>query len=135
MEEKKRKTLRSVYNSACNNYLEAFAKKHGFDMSDCGWVADDPGGVATLGDYYTDMATIITDIDMNAAEEEWLKWYDYSAECHELNLPVCNFNSWLMGCPRHSKETIERLHTLRKEVQDAEIRLRQAIEEEKNKLR
>lgn len=123
-----------MYNTACNNYLEAFAEKHGFDMSDCGWIADDPGGVATLGDYFADMPTIIADIDMNANEEEWIRWSDYCLVCNELELPVCNFNSWLMGCPRHSKETIDRLRALRKNVTDAEKLLRQAIEEEKNRL-
>ena len=123
-----------MYNTACNNYLEAFAEKHGFDMSDCGWIADDPGGVATIGDYFADMSTITADIDMNAHEEEWIRWYDYCLVCNELELPVCNFNSWLMGCPRHSKETIDRLRALRKNVTDAEKLLRQAIEEEKNRL-
>ena len=134
MNQKKRDTLKSMYATACNNYLEAFAEKHGFDMSDCGWVGGDPGGVATLGDYYADMATITTDIDRDAPEAEFVLWYDYSTDCTELGLPECNFISWLMWCPRHSKETFERIRTLRKNVQDAKTRLKQTVEEEKNRL-
>ena len=134
MEEKKRKTLKSMYATACNNYLEAFAEKHGFDIADCDWTANEPGGIASIGDYFVDMATIITDIDRDAPVDEWIRWYDYSMDCADLGLPDCNFRSWLMGCPRHNEESYERLRTLRNNVQDAETLLHQAIEEEKNRL-
>ena len=135
MEEKKRKTLQSVYRAACDNYLHAFAKKHGFDTRDCSWVSDEPGGVASVGDYYIDMQTLKDDIDMDAPEEEFIKWYDYTSECAWLDLPDrCNFRSWVKGCPRYSEETFGRIRALRKNVESAQEMLRKAIEEEKNKF-
>lgn len=134
MDEKRRKTLQTMYRNACNNYLEAFAEKHGFGMEDCEWVCDDPGGIATVGDYYVGMQTLTDDIDLDAPEAEFLRWYDYDLSCTELGLPSCNFRSWLAGCPRHSDDTFSRLRTLRQEVDDARIRLETAIEEEKQKL-
>lgn len=135
MEEKKRKTLQSVYRSACNNYLEAFAEKHGFDMRDCEWVSDEPGGVASVGDYFIDMQTLKDDIDLDAPEEEFLKWYDYTNECAILSMPDrCNFRSWLKGCPRYSEETFVRIRQLRKDVEFAKDALMLAIEEEKGRL-
>ena len=134
MEGKKRKTLQTMYRNACNNYLEAFAKKHDFDVRDCDWVGNEPGGIATVGDYYVDMQTIIHDIDSDAPEEEFVKWYDYQMSCAEAELTSCNFQSWLRGCPRHPDETFERLSRLRKEVEDARQRLVLAVEEEKNRM-
>ena len=134
MEEKKRKTLQTMYRNACNNYLEAFAEKHDFDVRDCDWVGNEPGGIATVGDYYVDMQTIIHDIDSDAPEEEFVKWYDYQMSCAEAELTSCNFQSWLRGCPRHPDETFERLSRLRKEVEEARQRLVLAVEEEKNRM-
>ena len=134
MDEKKKKTLQSVYKTACDNYLEAFAEKHGFDPSDCEWVANQPGGVAMVGDYYVDMQTILTDIDKDAPEEAWLGWYDYQLEVQMLELPKqCNFRSWIHGCPRYSEETLARFRALHNEVERAKRRLMEAVEQEKKK--
>ena len=128
------KALQAAYADACNNYLAAFADKHGFDMHDCAWVADEPGEVALIGDYYADMATITTDINENAPEKEWLAWYDYSSECAELNLPdKCNFHSWIHGCPRYSEEKLEYLRSLKRKAEMTEkifqMAIRDAVEE------
>lgn len=134
MDEKKKKTLQTLYRTACNNYLEAFAEKHGFDMGYCDWVGDEPGGVASVGDYFVDMQAIRDDIDMDAPEEEFLKWYDYTLDCHDFNLQQCNFRSWVRGCPRHDVESLDRLRRLREEVNEAQRVLTLAIEEEKLKM-
>lgn len=134
MEEKRRKTMQQLYNTACNNYLEAFAEKHDFDMRDCGWVSDEPGGIATVGDYFVDMQTLKDDIDMDATEKEFLKWYDYTMSCSETELASCNFRSWLKGCPRYSDATFEKLRRLKSEVEEARQRLMLAIAEEMDNL-
>lgn len=112
--------LSSAYREACNNYLSAFADKHGFDMVDCTWVADEPGGVAIIGDYYAHMADIVTDIDKDAPVNAWLAWYDYALECGDLGMPnVCNYQSWLKGCPRYSKEKLEEISSLKRQAERA----------------
>lgn len=135
MEEQKRKDLKEAYRKACDAYLEAFAEKHGFCYEDCDWVGRDPGGCASVGDYFVDMQTIIADIELNAPEDEWIRWYDYSLECSELELPCsCNFESWLRGCPRYSQRTFDRIRSLRKNVENAKAFLEKAVEEEKQNL-
>lgn len=123
--------LRRDYTQACNAYLHAFADKHEMDREDCRWVAEEPGGIAEIGDYYVGMDVITTDIEMDAPEEEFLKWYDYSLRCDELGLPdKCNYSSWLRGCPRYSDEAFERIAALRKIVEESGERLKRAIREE-----
>ena len=135
MENEERKQLKEAYRKACDAYLMAFADKHGFVYEDCDWVGGDPGGCASAGDYFVDMQTIVADIDMDAPEDQWIQWYDYTLECLELGLPSkCNFESWLRGCPRYSERTFNRMRSLRKNVENAKALLEKAIEEEKQNL-
>ena len=135
MEASQRNELRQAYNDACNNYLKVWCEKHDLPMEDDPWVASEPGGVAMIGDYFVDMQTILTDIDMNAPEKEWWEWYDYSIETAEVGLPEkCNFKSWLMGCPRYSEEALARIAELRKSVNEAQAILEKAIKEEVDKF-
>lgn len=122
-------SLQSDYRQACDAYLAAFAEKHEFSKYDCAWVADQPGGIASIGDYFVNMQEIITDIDTDTPADKWLAYYDYSLECHDLGLTCCNYQSWLRGCPTHSPETLERLRKLQRDVSDAEATLRNAIKE------
>lgn len=105
-----------IYEEGCNLYLRLFCEKHGYDADsqDTWWVGNDVGGVAGIGDLYADMATIRADIDKDAPEEEFLKWYDYCTEAHCLGLSSPNYVSWLMGCPRQYDE-MERIRELKKE--------------------
>lgn len=107
------------YEIACNVYLEAFCNKHGYvfegvDM----WVGNDVGTVACCGDGYFDMATIRTDIDEEAPEDELLKWYDYNMDAADCGVPQPNFHAWIHGCPRSSKEFFERVRAMRKELEN-----------------
>ena len=129
MSEKKTVSeLQSLYKTACDKYLETFAKRHDFSIRECRWVADEPGGVAEVGDYMVDMQTIIDDVNMNADSFAFFAWYEYTMECHELGLPdVCNFRSWLRGCPRYSRERLEYLRELKQQVYMAECAFMDAV--------
>lgn len=81
------------FTKACNDYLHAFCDKHDFYYEDCWWVSDQPGTIAMVGDYFVSMDTILVDINNDAPEEEFLKWYDYSLTCDD---DYCmNFSTWL----------------------------------------
>lgn len=135
METQQKEELRKAYNKACDDYLKVWCEKHDLPIDYAEWVADEPGGVALVGDYYVDMQTILIDIDMNAPEHEWWNWYDYSAEISMVGLPdKCNFKSWLMGCPRYSDESIARIAELKKKVNEAQENLEKAIKEEENRF-
>lgn len=125
--------LKNDYENACNAYLKAFCEKHefyGLDNPETFWIGDQVGGIANCGDFTFDMATIVTDIDKDAPEEELLKWYDYTIEASEFNLPVPNLDHWLMGCPITPSKWFENMRAKRKEFEDL---LKQENERLKNR--
>lgn len=104
---------RDLYTRGCTQYLALFCKKHGYSTYDTEWVGGEPGDIAIIGDYYVGMRTIIDDLEMDAPEEEFIKWYDYCLEAHELDIASPNFRSWVKGCPRIPEERLQRLRDLR----------------------
>ena len=85
------------------------------------------GDITCVGDFFIDMRTIITDIEMDAPEEEFLKWYDYNLVADEFGFTTPNFESWLRGCPRVPQESFDKLEALKKDLEDA-------IKKEKERL-
>ena len=100
-------------------------------MSRMRWVGNDPGGIAEVGDLFVSMADMLTDIDRDAPEEEYIKYYDYCMRVGAIangELEIPNYDSWLRGCPRLDEEQIARLEELQRDIRDAELHLRVAIE-------
>lgn len=124
-----KETAREYFVKGCNEYLRLFCEKHDFDYEEAkeSWVANCVGDVTCVGDIFVGMQTIITDIEMDAPEEEFLKWYDYNLVAHEFGFTMPNFESWLRGCPRVSEETFKKLQGLKNDLDDA-------IKEEQTRL-
>lgn len=112
---------REYFVKGCNEYLRLFCEKHDFDYEEAkeSWVANCVGDVTCVGDIFVGMQTIITDIEMNAPEDEFIKWYDYNLVAHEFGFTTPNFESWLRGCPRVSDETFKKLQGLKNDLDDA----------------
>lgn len=115
-----KKELKQNFENACNAYLKAFCEKHGYDYEDAhdSWAAGDVGGVVICGDQFVSLATIRTDIDMDAPEEEFLKWYDYITELGFYNLPTMNYEHWLKGAPRIPQESIDNIKARKQELDE-----------------
>lgn len=111
---------RAMYNLGCIEYLRLFCEKHGFDYEDAkySWVGNEIGGITCVSDYFVDMGVIIADIEMNTTEHDFVEWYNYCLDANEFGLVVPNFKSWVLGCPRSSKETLEHLRKLRQDLND-----------------
>ena len=112
-------TLQENYKNACNAYLQAFCHRHGYDFEHASWVADRPGEIAAIRDnYFVDMQTIVDDINLDAPENEFLKWYDYCMGMRYLGAETTpNFRSWVNGCPRKSPEEIQSLKELKERIE------------------
>lgn len=112
---------REYFVKGCNEYLRLFCEKHDFDYEEAkeSWVANCVGDVTCVGDIFVGMQTIITDIEMDAPEEEFIKWYDYNLVAHEFGFTTPNFESWLRGCPRVSEDTFKKLQGLKNNLDDA----------------
>ena len=112
---------REYFVKGCNEYLRLFCEKHDFDYEEAkdSWVANCVGDVTCVGDIFVGMQTIITDIEMDAPEDEFIKWYDYNLVANEFGFTTPNFESWLRGCPRVSDETFNKLQALKNNLDDA----------------
>jgi hypothetical protein len=120
---------REYFVKGCNEYLRLFCEKHDFDYEEAkeSWVANCVGEVTCVGDIFVGMQTIITDIEMDALKDEFIKWYDYNLVAHEFGFNTPNFESWLRGCPRVSEDTFKKLQGLKNDLDDA-------VREEKERL-
>lgn len=109
--------LKENFDKACNAYLEAFCKKHGFSSSY--WVADRAGEIADCNECFTfSFDDIRTDIDTDAPTCEILDWSDYCAEADLIGLAALDYRHWLQGCPRANKQTIAKLKEMKQELLD-----------------
>lgn len=99
--------------------MKAFCEKHDFSIEDSFWVGDNVGGIAFVGDFNFCVATIRTDIDEDAPEEELMKHYDYSLNATEFNLGIPNFHAWIHGYPRASKEWFLKMRKMREDFENA----------------
>ena len=126
--------LMNSYEEACNNILQAFCEKHDFDFEDAreSWTIGRIGEVVFIADYYFDLSTLIDDLRMDAPEDKLLKWYDYSLECGHLGLTSPNYRNWLLGCPIHSREQLDKAHKLHQDVLDAKEILKKGLKEMKS---
>lgn len=124
-----KETAKEYFVKGCNEYLRLFCEKHDFDYEEAkeSWVANCVGDITCVGDIFVGMQTIITDIEMDAPEDEFLKWYGYNLVANEFGFTTPNFDHWLRGCPRVPQESFDKLETLKKDLEDA-------IKEEKERL-
>ena len=123
--------LREDYNKTCDAYLRAFCEKHDYDYDPAAWVANDPGGIAEIAEMFVAMADVITDIDRDAPEDEYVKYYDYSLRVGSIaggELTVPNYDNWLRGCPRMDEAQISRLEELQQNIRKSEMILKEEID-------
>ena len=112
---------KEYFEKGCNEYLRLFCEKHDFDYEEAkeSWVANCVGDVTCVGDIFVGMQTIITDIEMDAPKEEFIKWYDYNLVANEFGFTTPNFDHWLRGCPRVSDEAFKRLQEIKNDLDNA----------------
>lgn len=127
LEKISKEKVKQLYEDGCNAYLKLFCEKHEFDFEDAkdSWVGGDVGSITECGDYFVDMWTMIDDIELDAEEETFFKWYDYCLRANELGLDVPNFKSFVKGCPITSEETLTKLESIKNE-------LKTTVEQENN---
>lgn len=112
---------REYFVKGCNEYLRLFCEKHDFDYEEAkeSWVANCVGDVTCVGDIFVGMQTIITDIEMDAPKEEFIKWYGYNLVANEFGFTTPNFDHWLRGCPRVSDEAFKKLQGIKNDLDNA----------------
>ena len=131
-----REVLKKSYEDACNAYLEAFCEKHGFDYDEAAnsWVANVVGDCCLLGDYCVPFDEMKIDIDMDAPNEEYWNYYEYSLEAYDLGFNCPNYANWLRGCPRLSEEERKSLREAKNRVYEVQKEFERILKEENEKL-
>lgn len=95
---KKTAKLLTDYQTACNNIVEAFAKKQG--MEDWYWIADRVGQVVDFfGQYCFGMEEIIIDLETNQKKGVILNWHDETVDhcLGDENARTINYSSYCKG--------------------------------------
>lgn len=104
------------YKKACNDYLHAFCSKHDFQYEEDCWVADQPGTIALIGDYFVGMDSIITDIEEDTPEDEFIKWYDWTL----MDGNNMNYSTWLKrNEPKEGVDLSEKINEFKKYLEES----------------
>ena len=118
MTPNERLELRLAYEAAVTNYLSAFMKQYDLSCDPEPWVGNEVGTIAEVGDYFFGFDDIKRCVDEDVKWQDLIEWYDYTTEVSILGLTTINLKSWLMGAPRALKDEIERIKSLRNEIED-----------------
>lgn len=70
-----KKDLLKRYERICQEYVDEFCKKQGFDF--IGWTAGQIGGVANCSNYYFHFQSIRWDIDSDRPKGLIVEWYNH----------------------------------------------------------
>lgn len=122
------KKIRIDFERVVGSYEDALCELFQLNKDDGFWVGDDIGGVYCNGDMFCitfDEMRIV--IDNNISKKEFLEYEEYVSFCMEFNKVAPNLQSWIKGCPRHSKETIQKIHDLKRQFDIAVSNFNQEI--------
>ena len=116
--------LNNRYEEACNDILQAFSKTYDVQVDAQDWVAGQTGTVACVNEeFYINMDDILFMLNNDVEWNTFLAWWDYCLDCSMLGLNDINLQSWCKGAPRYSQESIDRLKSMRKDLDDEIARM------------
>ena len=111
--------LKNDLRQAIKAYTKALCQQWEWDSYYGYWAADDCTGVYCYGeDYYISLSDLVYIVDNSIELNTFSEWYDYTVFCSEYGLNTPNLRSWVMGCPRMSKEEQDKLAAMRKELNE-----------------
>ena len=115
-----KKKLKQNYETTCNAYLKEFCLKHDYYYDPMSWIGRGVGTIIEVSDLlFIGMEDIRTDIDTDAPEDEFVKWYDYSLRLNSLGCKgIPNYENWLRKCPIKSEEEILAIEAAQKRIDD-----------------
>lgn len=111
--------LKKNFEDAANGYVEALLAMYEFDAFYGYWIANKVGEVYAYGDrHFFNFDDIRYLVDNNVSLDVFEEWEEYCLDSFELNLSTPNLQSWVKGCPRASKEEIQRLKNIKKQFEE-----------------
>lgn len=110
------RNIRSEFERVANLYLQELCKLFGLDAYYGDWVGDEVGGLYCNGETFMisfDEMRVVVDNQMKLAD--YVEYMEYCQWANEFDIVAPNLMSWIKGCPRHSKETMQILRDLKHE--------------------
>ncbi len=95
-------TLQEKFKTICEEYIQAFFKKHGYYDEETDEyfpyeaVQDNPAGIINVGDLFIDFDDMRLDIDRDVPEHVYLEYYNYCLQRAAQNKEIVNYYSYLM---------------------------------------
>ena len=125
-----KRQLKEQWEKACNGFLVELLRMWELDSYYGSWIAEEVGGVFDygFGMFTINMDDIIYCVLGDITREQYIEWQEYCCDAAEFGFDTPNLRSWIMGCPRTSKETFDTLRKLKQDLQDA-------VEEEKKLIK
>lgn len=111
------KQIRTDYNNACENILQAFCEKYDMTYVKDAWVGGDVGTIAMVGELFIDLQDMLYCLTHNVDFGNFISWYDYNSEIMEYGLRQINLKSWCIGCPHADLSELRK----KKQALDEEI--------------
>lgn len=131
--------LKQTFDKLANDYVKCFIKNY-FTFSDGSqldgyWVADEPGGMLEVGDYYFNYDTIRFCVDYDVDYDTLIKWYDYCLRVGMLDqsLPTPNIKFWVKGCLIYDENELEKLEKIKTNIEAQKEELKECINNLKQK--
>lgn len=113
-------TIKNDFERVAQLYTKQFCKLFELDEDNGWWVADEIGGVYCNGDLFMiAFAEMKIVVDNQIQYDAYMEYVEYCEWANEFGQPAPNLHSWMMGCPRHSKESMQRLRDLKREFEFA----------------
>ena len=125
--------LKEQWERACNAYLLELANMWNWEVCYGYWLSNEVGSVYFYADSYViDMDDIRYCVENNVSVEDFSEYSDYNVDACKLGFDNINLRSWHNGCPRLTKEQIQHLYDLKKELNDETERLKEQLKNGKS---
>ena len=112
-----KREMRNQYECACNRYLAELLRMWGLDSYYGYWIGEQTGGVYDYdGGFTISMENIIYCVEEDVTMKQYTEWQDYVCDAIEFDMETPNLRSWMMGCPRTSRDSFERMRRLKAEL-------------------
>lgn len=112
--------LRKRFNKVVADYVATLLDMFDWEDTYDFWVGDDCSNLYIHADYYTlSLQDIIYIVDNNVSFDVFSDWYAYREWAYEFDVSAPNLSSWVKGCPHASKEGMERIINIKRELDEA----------------
>ena len=121
--------LKHNFELTAQGYIKMLCKMWHLEETYGYWVADEIGGVWCYGDTgiaitYEDLRVLV---DQEVPFDEFFDYNEYCSWAIEFGQIEPNLSSWLRGCPRHSKETMQRIKNMKVNLDEETAKLRSLL--------